>query len=241
MLDYIHIDHVSKKYKNALVFSLDNIDFEIKGGSTHGILGSNGAGKSTLIKIICDVLEPTIGKVDFFSKNGSKINRDEIKSIIGYVPQDFAFFDELSIKQNFTYFGTMYNLSKETIENKYEEMIQLLKLEAHQEKKIKLFSGGMKRKVNLALGLLHNPEVIILDEPTVGIDIRSKAEILEYLKELNKQGKTIIYTSHQMKEAQDFCSHVSLFNEGKMIVSDRVEEVLSKMNQENLETLLLTF
>jgi ABC-2 type transport system ATP-binding protein len=241
MLKEININKLSKKYKNATSFSLIDINFKILAGSTHGILGSNGAGKSTLIKIICDVLIPTNGTVDFLDSENQKIKREEIKSIIGYVPQDFAFFDELSIKQNFIYFGTMYNLQKAEIINKYEEMIHFLKLEDHQQKKIKLFSGGMKRKVNLALGLLHNPEVIILDEPTVGIDIRSKADIIDHLKQLNHQGKTIIYTSHQMKEAQDFCSHVSLFNEGKMIVSDKMENVLQKMNQEDLESLLLTF
>ncbi|MBI2257947.1 MAG: ABC transporter ATP-binding protein [Flavobacteriia bacterium] len=240
MLKEIQINQLSKKYSKKSPFSLKRVHFCIKAGTTHGILGSNGAGKTTLIKTICDVIEPSIGEVLFLNKKNEVLPKKNVKSIIGYVPQDFAFYEDLTIWNNFLFFGTMYNLDKKSILNRYEELLPFLRLEQHADKKIKHFSGGMKRKVNLALGLLHNPEVIILDEPTVGIDIKSKTEILQHLINLNKEGKTILYTSHQMEEAQEFCSHVSLFNNGSLICTGTTQQVLKDNQMNDLESLLLT-
>lgn len=235
----IKIQNISHNYHNAHPLSLNNLSLEIKSGTKHGVFGSNGAGKSTLIKIICKVITPTSGSVEF-ARNGQSItDKTIIKQNVGYVPQDFAFYEELTVLQNAKYFGTMFNLSKVQINEQYENLVEVFGLQAHLKKKVKTFSGGMKRKVNLILGLLHNPELIILDEPTVGIDVHSKNDILNYLNELHKMGKTIIYSSHQMNESESFCENFSLLHEGENIVTGNLEEILLHQKKTNLEAILL--
>ena len=176
----------------------------------------------------------------FFNKENSELNdKVKVKQSIGYVPQDFAFYEELTLLQNAKYFGTMFNLTNAEIQDQYESLISIFGLQNDQKKKISSFSGGMKRKVNLILGLLHNPEIIILDEPIVGIDVHSKNDILNYLNELHQLGKTIIYTSHQMNESQSFCENFTLLHEGENIITGNLEEVLQHQNKKNLEAILL--
>lgn len=235
----ISVENISHTYKGAERLSINELSLKIKSGTKHGIFGSNGAGKSTLIKIICNVISPTSGSVVFNKKDDSLNDVVEVKQSIGYVPQDFAFYEELTLLQNAKYFGTMFNLTDIEIQEQYDSLVSVFGLKNDQKKKISSFSGGMKRKVNLILGLLHKPEIIILDEPIVGIDVHSKNDILNYLNELHQMGKTIIYTSHQMNESQSFCENFTLLNDGKNIITGNLEEVLLHQNKRNLESILL--
>tara|TARA_B110000285_G_scaffold119810_1_gene135567 strand:+ start:4796 stop:5515 length:720 start_codon:yes stop_codon:yes gene_type:complete len=235
----ISVDNISHSYKDADRLSIDQLSLKIKSGTKHGIFGSNGAGKSTLIKIICNVISPSSGTVVFNEKGNDLNDKVEVKQSIGYVPQDFAFYEELTLLQNAKYFGTMFNLTDIEIQEQYQYLVSIFGLKNDQKKKISSFSGGMKRKVNLILGLLHNPQILILDEPIVGIDVHSKNDILNYLNELHQLGKTIIYTSHQMNESQSFCENFTLLHEGRNIVTGNLEEVLQHQNKKNLEAILL--
>lgn len=236
----ISIQNISHHYKKTIKNSLENVSLNIKSGSKHGIFGANGAGKSTLLKLICSVMRPSDGIIQFKQDNISITDVIAIKQNIGYVPQEFAYYEELTIWQNVKYFGTMFNLELDLIKKRYEKLIKTFELEKHAKKKLKLLSGGMKRKVNLILGLIHNPRILILDEPIVGIDVHSKNDILTYLNELNQTGVTIIYTSHQMNESQSFCNNFTLLDNGKNIVTGDLKEVLKHQNKNNLEDILLT-
>lgn len=233
------LDNISVKYKNASVNSLENFSLTIREGAKHGIFGANGAGKSTLMKVICQVIAPTSGSISYFEQEKKIDELKKIKQNIGYVPQEFAFYEDLTIIQNARYFGTMFNLPQEIIETRCKDLIAKLDLSDHQKKKVKTFSGGMKRKVNLILALLHNPSVLVLDEPTVGIDVFSKHDILNYLNDLHATGCTIIYTSHQMNESQSFCDNFTLLYKGKNVVTGNLEEVLTHQNATDLESILL--
>jgi ABC-2 type transport system ATP-binding protein len=233
------ISNISHKYKGSDKLSLENLSMEIVPGSKHGIFGANGAGKSTIIKIICNVFLPSEGKVEYSLDEKILSDKTTIKQSIGYVPQDFAFYEELTIWQNVRYFGTMFNLEKSQIEHKYLELVNRFDLKGHLKKKVKTFSGGMKRKVNLILGLLHDPKIIVLDEPIVGIDVKSKIEILNYLNEIHQKGITIIYTSHQMNESQSFCDNFTLLDCGKNLITGNLEEILSHQGKKDLESILI--
>lgn len=236
----ITISDISFKYKNASIEALQHLSLSIKKGEKHGIFGSNGAGKSTLIKLICQVLQPQKGNIVFSNESGPLASSSVIKQNIGYVPQDLAFYEELNLIQNIEYYGVMYNLSNDLIQERSKDLIHLLGLLEKKNLKLKKLSGGMKRKVNLLLALLHDPEIIILDEPTVGIDVFSKNEIIKHLNYLNEvKGKTIIYTSHEMSESQNFCSNFTLLDLGKVLVSGNLEDVLHHQQQPNLEAVLI--
>jgi ABC-2 type transport system ATP-binding protein len=155
------------------------------------------------------------------------------------VPQDFAFYAELTAKQNLYYFGGVYGMSSINLKEQTSHLLEILGLTSVADKKVKSYSGGMKRRLNLAIGLIHSPEIIFLDEPTVGVDIHSKLTIINHLEELNKKGVTIIYTSHHLKEAEDFCSRVALMDNGKVIALDTVAELIKINKAANLEELMI--
>ncbi|MDH5365656.1 MAG: ABC transporter ATP-binding protein [Cyclobacteriaceae bacterium] len=228
----IDIKNLSKRYKNANYNSLDNINLSINTGDKFGVLGPNGAGKTTLISIICKILPSTSGSIHF----GHKGN---IKQQIGFVPQDYAFYPQLTPIQNFEYFGALYNLDKKTIKARTNNLLSVLGLEKVSSQKINTFSGGMKRRVNLGIGIIHQPTILLLDEPTVGVDVQSKHAIMKLLDELNQNGTTIIYTSHHLAEAEEFCNSIILIDHGKMIASDSIENLLIKHQSKDLQSLFI--
>jgi len=238
-LAHIEIEEISKKYKSVSFESLSNVSFYVNAGQTIGILGPNGAGKTTLISILCGLIEPTNGTVLYKTENGTTITGIELKKIIGFVPQEYAFYHELTPVQNMNYFGSLYNLSVEEIQNKTTTLLSILGLAEVSHKKISTFSGGMKRKVNLAIGLIHNPAILFLDEPTVGVDVQSKLSIIQFLKETSKQGTTIIYTSHHLSEAEDFCDQILLLNKGKVVADGPTKELIHKNETNNLQELFI--
>jgi ABC-2 type transport system ATP-binding protein len=233
----LHVSKVYKSYGKNTVPSLDGIDFTVSKGEIVGIFGPNGAGKTTLISILCSILDPTFGSVTYHL-NGEKSPR-EIRNNLGFVPQDFSFFPELTAKQNLSYFGNLYDLKKDKLAHKIDELLQKVGLFHVKNQKVSTFSGGMKRRLNLIISLLHNPSILFLDEPTVGVDVQSKIAIMNLLQELNRQGTTIIYTSHHLKEAEEFCNQIILIDHGKIIANNTLTKLLEKHEVSNLEDLIL--
>jgi len=228
----IIVEDLSKRYKNAEELSLQHVSFSVFAGDKFGILGPNGAGKTTLISIMCGIIDSSGGKVKFNIPGLTEYN-------IGLVPQDYAFYNELTAPQNLEYFGVLYHLSKKEIKERSDKVLSLLGLLNYTDKKVKTFSGGMKRRLNLAIGILHNPSILFLDEPTVGVDIQSRNAIIQFLNSLNDTGTTIIYTSHHLYEAEEFCNKIALLDYGKLIAFDETEKLKLKNNSASLTEVVL--
>jgi ABC-2 type transport system ATP-binding protein len=207
---------IEKTYPNSDGPALRGIDFHVDEGDILGFLGPNGAGKTTAISIACTLLKPNAGSViiedvDALKKPGA------VKSMIGMVPQDIALYANLTARENLSYFGKLYGLSGKVLKARIDECLEMMGLRDSRDKLIGSFSGGMKRRANLATGLLHRPKLLFLDEPTVGIDAQSRNMILDNLKELCKQGISMLYTSHYMEEVQQICNRVDIIDGGKII------------------------
>lgn len=236
----IQITSLSKKYKNAEMYSLNDLTLTINEGQIFGLLGPNGAGKTTLISMLCGLVKPTSGS---FTINGMSYanNATKIKQFIGVVPQEYALYPTLTARENLHYFGSMYGLKGQDLKEKVIETLDLLGLLKFADKRIETFSGGMKRRINLIAGILHNPKIIFLDEPTVGVDVQSKNAIIDYLKHLNKNGTTIIYTSHHLSEAQDFCTDIAILDQGKIYAQGTPSGLISNtQNAQNLEDVFIS-
>ncbi len=236
----IHIQQLYKKYKDAEDFSLNNLCLVIEEKEIYGLLGPNGAGKTTLISILCGLLKPTSGEFTI-NQYTYQENATAIKKIIGVVPQEYALYPTLTAKENLLYFGSMYGLKGKELRTKVDESLEHLGLLKFKDKKIETFSGGMKRRVNLIAGILHNPLILFLDEPTVGVDVQSKNVILNFLKELNSNGTTIIYTSHHLSEAEDFCSKIAIIDKGKIFTEGTPQQLIAETkNATTLEDVFIS-
>ena len=235
----VEIQHVTKTYKNALKPSVNNLSFQINTGTIFGLLGPNGAGKTTLISMLCGLFPPNSGQINI---NGftHQTNSKACKQIIGVVPQEIALYPTLTAWENLIFLGNMYGLNRVVLNEKIKTYLHIFGLEENAHQKISTFSGGMKRRVNLIAGILHQPQLLILDEPTVGVDIQSKNAIITQLKTLNKEnGTTILYTSHHLDEAEDFCSHIAIIDEGKLITQGNTQELIKTHQCQNIEDVYL--
>jgi len=235
----IEIKNLSKRYKGSDEPALKDITLDIYANEIFGLLGPNGAGKTTTISILCGLFAPSGGEVTI---NGFNIKNDldQIKKVIGIVPQDIALYPTLTALENLTFFGNMYGLKGKLLKDLILNRMTVFGLERFAKKKISSFSGGMKRRVNLIAGLLHDPKILFLDEPTAGIDVQSKIVILEFLHEINKNGTTIIYTSHYMEEAENLCSRVSIMDQGTIISTGNPKKLVADHPEfKNLENLYL--
>jgi ABC-2 type transport system ATP-binding protein len=235
----IQINNLSKKYKGAEYFSVSNLDLEVEDQEIFGLLGPNGAGKTTLISMLSSLIKPTSG---YFTINGLTFNenKNELKQLIGIVPQEYALYPTLTAFENLSYFGSMYGLKGMELKQVINEHLETLGLTRFAHKKVTTFSGGMKRRVNLIASILHKPKVLFLDEPTVGVDVQSKNVIIDHLKQLNRDGTTIIYTSHHLNEAEHFCTRVAIIDEGKIITKGQPKKlVATQENAHNLEDVFL--
>ncbi|MEG2935898.1 MAG: ABC transporter ATP-binding protein, partial [Clostridium sp.] len=200
----IEVQNVTKRFNDKLV--LDNISYDVKEGEIFGFIGPNGAGKSTLINIMTNLLVPDSGTIKIC---GFDILRDTIKAkeCIGYVPQDLALMEDLNAFDNLEFFGALYGLKGKELKERIAEALKVTGLEDTKKQKVKKFSGGMKRRLNIAAAILHHPKVLILDEPTVGVDPQSRNHIFTFVKNICKEwGTTVIYTSHYMEEVEAICS-----------------------------------
>ena len=220
----IRIRKLIKKY--GKLTALKSISIDIEQGDFWGILGPNGAGKTTLINILNTLSDFDSGKVTIKGME-LKENRSKIKSLIGVIPQEIALYEELSAYENLMFWGKLYGINSQEIRERTLELLQMVGLDKRKNDLVKIFSGGMKRRLNIAVGLIHNPMILLLDEPTVGIDPQSRNFIFEILMNLHSVGKTIIYTTHYMEEAEKLCDKIAIINEGKIIAMGNKDDLLS--------------
>ena len=235
----IEIENLTKTFKNASENAVDGISFRINKNEIFGLLGPNGAGKTTTISILCGLFPPTSGKVLI---DGKDLHEElpSIKNIIGIVPQDIALYPTLSARENLAFYGSMYGLHGKDLKEKIDMWLEKLGLNDASKRQVSTYSGGMKRRVNLIAGVLHQPKILFLDEPTVGVDVQSRNVIIEHLKEINAAGTTIIYTSHHMEEAEHFCTRVSIIDHGKILTQGTPGELISNnVGSTNLENVFL--
>jgi ABC-2 type transport system ATP-binding protein len=219
---------LSKKYKQ--VYAVNQLNMIINKGEIVGLLGPNGAGKSTAISMMSSLVEPSSGDVCFLNKSILK-NPAPLRNVIGVVPQEIALYMDLTAEENLRFFGRIYGLKGTELNQKIEEVLEIIGLMDRKKKIVKTFSGGMKRRLNIGVALLHNPEIIIMDEPTVGIDPQSRNYILETVKKLNKEKQmTVLYTSHYMEEVEFLCNRIYIMDHGNLIASgtkDEIKRILS--------------
>ena len=235
----IEIKNLTKRYKGSEEPALKDITLDIYPLEIYGLLGPNGAGKTTTISILCGLFTPTEGKVVIDGFDLDK-DLDQIKKVIGVVPQDIALYPTLTAIENLTFFGNMYGLKGKSLKELIMDRLTIFGLERFAKKKISTFSGGMKRRVNLIAGMLHDPKILFLDEPTAGIDVQSKIVILDFIREINQKGTTIIYTSHYMEEAENLCSRVSIIDRGTLVSTGNPKELVACHPEfKNLENLFL--
>jgi ABC-2 type transport system ATP-binding protein len=211
---------------------------QVKQGSFFGLLGPNGAGKTTIISILCGLRSYDSGQV---TVNGMDVRHKilQIKPLIGVVPQEIALYPELTVDENLRFFGGMYQLSQQELNERIEAYLNDFGLVSHRKKKTQYLSGGMKRQVNLIVALLHKPVLLFLDEPTVGVDVHSRQVIIENLKSLHAEGMTVVYTSHDMKEAEQLCSDVALVNHGRIVCEGIPRELVDEASVSSLEELFI--
>ena len=227
----IEIKNVTKRFNDKLV--LDNISYEINKGEIFGFIGPNGAGKSTLINIMTSLLVPDSGSVKIC---GYDIVKESLKAKanIGYVPQDIALLEELSAYDNLEFFGALYGLKGKLLKERIKEALEVTGLEDKRKQKVKKFSGGMKRRLNIATAIMHHPKVLIMDEPTVGVDPQSRNHIFTFTKKICKEwGTTVIYTSHYMEEVEELCERVFIIDLGKEIAYGNKEDIKSSVFPNN--------
>mgnify|MGYP000116419760 CR=1 FL=1 len=235
----IEVSGITKSYKGAEFPAVDNLSFTISKNETFGLLGPNGAGKTTTISMLCGLFHPTNGTVKV---NGEDLrsNLSKVKSDLGIVPQDIALYPTLTGRENLEFYGAMYGVEKQELKKRINTWLNKLEMNKSADKLVESYSGGMKRRINLIAGVLHNPRILFLDEPTVGVDVQSRAAIMEHLNELNASGVTIIYTSHHLEEAEKFCSDVAIIDQGKIIARGKPSSLISEnVGCTNLEDVFL--
>lgn len=224
----LEVKDVSKKYGKKQVLS--GVSFDIEEGDMFGLIGPNGAGKSTLINIITGILDPLNGEV-LIGGHSIKKKPIEAKRLIGLVPQELALSEDISAIDNLNFFASLYGLSGKKLKEAVNEALKVVGLTEKKKEKVKKFSGGMKRRLNLAAAIMHKPRLLILDEPTVGIDPQSRNNIFEYLRKVNSQDKTtILYTSHYMEEVEELCKNIFVIDEGREIAYGTLNSVKEKAN-----------
>jgi ABC-2 type transport system ATP-binding protein len=230
----LEVKNLVKKYgENTAVHG---ISFEIQEGEIFSLLGPNGAGKTTTISILSTLFSPTSGEATI---GGHSITREPmaVRNLIGVVPQELALYDDLTARENLNFWGQMYGLSGKTLKTRVDEVLEQIGLADKARSRIKTYSGGMKRRVNIGVGLLHKPRVLFMDEPTVGIDPQSRRAILDSVKDLNRQGMTVLYTTHYMEEAEELSDRVGIIDHGELIALGTQAE-LNRQVGEN-DTLVL--
>ncbi len=225
---------LSKTYGKPPLVALDAVDLTIPTGSLFGLLGPNGAGKTTLLSILVGLVGKTAGEVHF---DGQAVagRLAAMRRQIGFVPQDFAFYPSLSGRENLRFFAAAAGVPRAQRNTRIDACAQITGLNEHLDKPAARYSGGMKRRLNLAIGLLHQPRVLCLDEPTVGIDAHSRRFILDRIVELNRQGITVIYTSHYLEEVEQICDHLAVIDGGRIVLQGPMQQLLQRMHSGKLQ------
>ncbi len=234
----LQIQQLEKTYKNAAEPSLQGLSLQFSDKSIVGLLGPNGAGKTTTISILCGLVKADAGNAMLLGMDVEK-EREAIKSRIGVVPQSIALYPTLTAMENLQYIGRLYGLSTALLKERINHYLQLFGLEKSAHKAIRYYSGGMKRRANIIASLLHEPELLILDEPTAGVDVQSRNMILQFLASYNKLGHGIIYTSHLLEEAQQLCDEIAIIDHGRLVVQGKPTELMQEQQAQSLEQVFL--
>jgi len=227
-VEILKINHLKKSFKDMV--AVDGLSLSIQEKEVHGILGPNGAGKSTTINCVLGLLGFDEGSVTFAEK--SSIGK--WRKNIGYVPQELAIYPELTPTENIRFFCSLYGIKGKELEKKTMRALEFAGLKEVKDKKAGEFSGGMKRRLNLACGIAHHPRLIIMDEPTVGIDPQSRNHILENVRALNEEGATILYTTHYMPEVEEICNRITVIDHGRIVTSGSKEEIMEQMGTDRI-------
>ena len=232
----VEVNSVTKRFEDMV--AVDNLSISVAKGEMLALLGPNGAGKSTLTKMVSGMLNPSSGTI----KVGGYSIKDQpmkVKEILGVVPQDIVLYDYLNAKENLAFYGRLYGLSGNKLKNRIDELLKFTQLDEKAVKRhVSTYSGGMKRRVNIAAALLHEPQVILLDEPTAGLDPQNKHALWEIIQTLRSQGKTIILTTHMMEEAEELCSRVAIMDHGKIIAMGSPSQLVKSVKIDNTISVL---
>ena len=230
----LEVRNLVKKYGEFI--AVKGISFEIQEGEIFSLLGPNGAGKTTTISMLSTLYAPTSGDAII---GGHSITKEPmaVKQVIGVVPQELALYEDLTARENLVFWGQMYGLGGRPLNNRVDEVLEQIGLTDKAKNRIKTYSGGMKRRVNIGIGLLHKPRLLFMDEPTVGIDPQSRRAILDTVKDLNRQGMTVLYTTHYMEEAQELSNRVGIIDHGELIALGTQKELTQQVGE--TETLIL--
>ena len=224
----LKVENLYKEFGN--IKAVNSISFEVKKGQVFGLLGPNGAGKSTIISMISTLIEPTKGDILFEGKSILKDSKS-IRQKLGVVPQDIALYPTLTGYDNLSFWGNVYGLKGSDLKKRILDVSDIIGLNGRLKDRVDKYSGGMKRRLNIGAALLHKPELLIMDEPTVGIDPQSRNHILDTVLELNKQGMTIIYTSHYMEEVEYLCNELCIMDEGNIIAYGSQQELVDLVKE----------
>ncbi|MFN2152690.1 MAG: ABC transporter ATP-binding protein, partial [Anaerolineales bacterium] len=223
----LEVDNLVKKFGEHT--AVKGVSFEVEEGEVFGLLGPNGAGKTTTISMLTGVLEPTSGTARV-GGHDLKTDLKAVKRVNGLVPQDLALYPTLSARANLNFFGRIYGLKGAELKRRVDDVLEIVALKERANEKIDNYSGGMKRRVNIAAGLVHQPRLLFLDEPTVGVDPQSRNQIFESVLQLNREGSmSIIYTSHYMEEVELLCNRVAIIDQGEIIALDTIKNLIAML------------
>ncbi|MBN1245690.1 ABC transporter ATP-binding protein [Candidatus Bathyarchaeota archaeon] len=230
------IENITKKFEDAT--AVDGLNLVVEKGELFGLLGPNGAGKTTTINILCGLLKPTTGSVKVGGYDALK-EPGKIKELIGVSPQETAVYPHLTGKENIELFANLHAMPKEKRNRNVDDLLQKLSLRDQAKRRAGKYSGGMMRRINLAMALVHDPEIAFLDEPTVGMDPQSRRAVWDFIRELRKQNKTVLLTTHYMEEAEELCDRVGIIDNGKLISLDTPQQLKRQFKAKNLEEVFL--
>lgn len=226
----INVQNLHKDFGE--VYAVKGVSFAVRRGEVFSLLGPNGAGKSTTISMLACLLRPTGGDANVLGHSIISEPR-RVKARLGVVPQEVALYDDLSARENLDFWGRMYGLRGPELTRRVDEVLELIGLADRQKGRLEKFSGGMKRRINIGVALLHKPDLVIMDEPTVGIDPQSRRHIMDGVKDLNRQGMTVLYTTHYMEEAQELSDHIAIMDMGQIIACGTHEELVQIVGEQD--------
>ena len=238
-MNVIETFDLCKRYRNATDFALRDLSLHVAEGEFYGILGENGAGKTTLMSILFGSIAQTSGRFEICGLSYDT-DADSIRRQIGIVPQEYALYPTLTARENLQYFGSLYHLKGKQLNSLIDDALAIVGLSSEADRRVEHLSGGMKRRINLVAGTLHSPRLLFLDEPNVGVDVVSKSVIIDYLKDLNRRGVSILYSSHHLLEAQELCHRIGILSGGSLIAEDTPQKIIADYNVRNLEDLFLS-
>ncbi len=226
----LEIKDISKYYND--IKALDQFGFSLHKGEIFGLLGPNGAGKTTLISILSGTVKDFSGTVRF--KGEDLFANRRLKDNIGIVPQDMAFYEDLNAMDNLLFWGGLYNIAPKELKQRALQLLDTVELSTRSKEPVKNFSGGMKRRLNIAIGLIHQPDLLLLDEPTVGIDVQAKVRILDIIKKVGREGTSVIFTTHQLAEVEEICQRIAIMDKGSILASGTLEELITLVEEKEV-------